>query len=306
MESEKKLSSRRLFVVGAVAALALTAYKDWPYASDVFHFSFPEFIASPLERTIPLKLRDSYTFISAGDSLAAGLRGIDDVRRGVPESWVGPMVTQLNTTRRQYAPLYAGSSDYYPDWQYAADSSLFPILSKAGLTSSGLLDTMRDPNVIQALSTPYQAVLCLSVGFNDIYGLRDGTPLDLLTLHTKLDKYQENIQSIIALFKAARAGKKERPSCMLLGLPELDSVPAVAQAVRGTFLEGRANFIAKEVNQRMAAVCDAADGISIAYVDLFNHLSVSPSLISSDGLHPNAYGYERIGAIASRAVHITA
>lgn len=304
MEHEKKLNSRRLFV-GAVAALALTAYKGWPYAADVFHFSFPESVASPPERAIPLKLRDSYTFISAGDSLAAGLRGIDDVRRGVPESWVGPMVTQLNTTRRQYTPLYAGSSDYYPDWQYA-DTSLLPSLSKAGLTSSGLLETMRNPNMIQALSTLYQAVLCLSIGFNDIDGLRDGTPLDLLTLHTRLDIYQENVRSIIDIFKATRAGKEERSACMLLGLPALDSVPAVAQAVRGTFLEGRADLLAKEVNQRMAAVCDAADGISVAYIDLFNHLSVSPSLISSDGLHPNAYGYEQIGMIASKAVHITA
>lgn len=298
MESAKR-PDRRL-VLGGAAALVVGAFalRYNPYTADALRFIFPESIESPPARTISLDLRDSYTFVSAGDSLAAGLRGINDAH-GVPESWVGPMVEQLNTTRRQSTPQHTGSNDYYPGWQYKNS----PFLSRAGLTSGELLDTMRSPDGLQFLSAPYQAVLCLSVGFNDIYGFRNATPFDLVTRHTKLDTYQQNLQSIIDTFKTARLGKDTRPACMLLGLPDLDRVPAVAQAVRGTVLEGRTSLLAKEINQRMVAVCDRVD-ISMAYVDLFNHPLFSPKLISNDGLHPNAYGYEQIGEIAASTVRI--
>src|SRR5581483_8263288 len=295
MEFEKKKLDRRSFLLGSADLGGFILGCLGP-----LRINLSEFTKSPPRRTIHLDQNGSYTFISIGDSLAAGWGGINNAQ-GVPESWVGPMVAQLNTVRQRHTRQpTAGSSSSYRDWQYVSNF----LLSEAGLTSGGLLDKMQSPDVIHSLETPNQAVLCVSLGFNDIDDFRTGTVLDFLMLHTKLDSYQQNLQSIIEKFKIARTGKEDYATCILLGLPNLDEVPAVTKAVRGTLLEGRAGLIAKEVNQRMVAVCNSSVDISMAYVDLFNHSSIPKSLFSSDGLHPNGPGYEQIGAIAAQTVDI--
>lgn len=292
----------RLAAAVVSASVLAGTQKFWsPYARDTLDFLYPSSVESPRQKPITLDARGSYTFISAGDSLAAGYQGVNGPD-GVPESWVGPMVQRLNTVRQEiFGPRYTGSGSVLPNWRYVHDSAL----SIVNATSSNLLNKLRDPNTQETLSTFDQATLCITLGFNDLFSLLNGNALSLLgDRHPILDEYQQNLEQIVASFKTARSGEIERSACIVLGLPNLDAVPAVQRAVHGTPLEGRAGLVASEMNQRMAAVCGSESAIPMAYIDIFNHESIKPAFVSPDGLHPNANGYRQIGTIAANELHI--
>lgn len=293
---------RPLKFLGALVLLGgiVEVRNVWPYGSDAFDFLFPSSVESPRKQPITLDAKDSYTFIGAGNSLAAGYNGI--VVDGKPDSWVGPMVRNLNATRRKMlGPPHTGSGSIFPDWQYAFDS----LLSKVNSTASDLLRELDNRNTQEKLSSFYQATLCISLGFNELFPLLTSNAFSLVAdRHSMLNQYQRNLEEIIASFQAIRRDKGNSAG-LLLGLPNLDAVPAVQRTVRGTPLEGRTGMIASEMNQRMAEVCSKSP-IPMAYIDLFNGESINSNFVSQDGLHPNALGDEQIGRIAANGLHIVA